>query len=167
MAEASNTLPDQGAVHFHGDHIGTACTVVHPNTDREAELARRREYEAKWSANCAEDCMERSECEDVGIIGHSQCGWCEQHDAPRHHCGADCIRWPAPEPTHSDPHLFLAKNAQGADVLWWGEGPDDRRCQELDLSSLRRGNRDAEKAVWEAVMGSCLVEDCTDWTPDA
>jgi len=67
----------------------------------------------------------------------------------------------------TEPHLFLAKNAQGADALWWGTGPDDRHCQELDLSSLRRGNRDAEKAVWEAVMGSYLVEDCTDWTPDA
>jgi hypothetical protein len=65
----------------------------------------------------------------------------------------------------TDPHLFLAKNAQGHDALWWGTDVDDRHCQELDLSSLRRGNRDAEKAVWEAVMGSFMVEDCTDWEP--
>lgn len=63
-------------------------------------------------------------------------------------------------------HLFLAKNPEGHDVLWWGTGPDDEHCEEVDLSSLRWGSRDGEKAVWEAVMGSCMVEDCTDWRPE-
>ncbi len=69
---------------------------------------------------------------------------------------------------NEESHLFLAKNPQGKDVLWWGTGPDDNHCEELDLSSLRRGSAAGRKAVWEAVMGSYMVEDCTDWVaPDA
>ena len=69
--------------------------------------------------------------------------------------------------SEQEAHLFLAKNAQGHDTLWWGTGPDDRHCEELDLSSLRRGSVAGRKAVWEAVMGSYMVEDCTDWDQSA
>ena len=36
---------------------------------------------------CAPDCQERAECPTVGAPGHMQCGWCEEHRMPYHHCG--------------------------------------------------------------------------------
>lgn len=35
---------------------------------------------------CAPDCDARTACTQPGI-GHSQCGWCRNHNQPRHHCG--------------------------------------------------------------------------------
>lgn len=39
------------------------------------------------SEDCAPDCGERARCVVVGTVGHWQCGWCDAHDMPRHHCG--------------------------------------------------------------------------------
>ena len=36
---------------------------------------------------CDPDCQERTECDTVGEPGHYQCGVCEIHKQPRHHCG--------------------------------------------------------------------------------
>jgi hypothetical protein len=34
-----------------------------------------------------DDDLERCNCDLVGEIGHSQCGWCNKHDKPRFLCG--------------------------------------------------------------------------------
>jgi hypothetical protein len=60
----------------------------------------------------------------------------------------------------TDPHLFLAENGTGHHVLFWGEGPDDRHCVELDLA-LERMPIAPRKALWDVILGSHLVEDCT------
>lgn len=39
--------------------------------------------------DCAEDCLERAECDKGGRPGHDFCGYCETHAQPKHHCG-DC-----------------------------------------------------------------------------
>lgn len=36
--------------------------------------------------DCAPDCRERIECEQVGEVGHGQCGWCFDHGKARHIC---------------------------------------------------------------------------------
>lgn len=36
---------------------------------------------------CAPDCEERTLCVVVGRPGHWQCGWCDDHNESRHHCG--------------------------------------------------------------------------------
>lgn len=36
---------------------------------------------------CAPDCDERDTCEQAGEIGHQQCGHCQLHNVPVHHCG--------------------------------------------------------------------------------
>lgn len=36
--------------------------------------------------DCAPDCQERAECPNAGSKLHLQCGYCEIHDAPSHHC---------------------------------------------------------------------------------
>jgi hypothetical protein len=38
---------------------------------------------------CAPDCAERTGCTVIGGLGHFQCGYCQDHQKPRHHCG--CI----------------------------------------------------------------------------
>lgn len=35
---------------------------------------------------CAPDCAERMTCDRGGEVGHSQCGWCAEHEKPLHKC---------------------------------------------------------------------------------
>lgn len=37
------------------------------------------------------DDLERVNCPDAGKVGHYFCGWCEQCDKPRWHCGHTLI----------------------------------------------------------------------------
>jgi len=45
------------------------------------------EFEKKTGYKPENDDLDRVNCEDVGKIGHQQCGWCEKHDKPRFECG--------------------------------------------------------------------------------
>ena len=54
-------------------------------------LARTHEQNAQEVTvtvdDCAPDCDERTNCPTVGGPGHMQCGRCDLHGQPRHHCG--------------------------------------------------------------------------------
>ena len=58
------------------------------------------------------------------------------------------------------PHLFIAKDAWDETSLWFGTGPDDRRCELVDLGGHGGAHLTAlRKALWEALAASPLVED--------
>jgi hypothetical protein len=60
-------------------------------------LFRAEELEAAGLPNydepqCAPDCAERDTCSRAGIeFGHSQCGHCDEHNMPLHHCPYSCL----------------------------------------------------------------------------
>lgn len=46
-----------------------------------------KEYKDKFGHEPIQDDLERVNCKDIGIVGHSQCGVCEKHNKPRFACG--------------------------------------------------------------------------------
>ena len=47
----------------------------------------KEEFKEKTGEWAVGDDLERVNCKEVGKFGHSQCGWCEEHDKPRFSCG--------------------------------------------------------------------------------
>jgi len=48
-------------------------------------------FKEKTGHNPVDDDLERCNCNLVGAVGHSYCGWCDKHDLPRFVCGCDCF----------------------------------------------------------------------------
>lgn len=59
------------------------ATLTRELAEARAEIARLEHAAAYY---CAPDCHERAVCSEPGAT-HTQCGTCQAHDAPRHHCG--------------------------------------------------------------------------------
>lgn len=45
------------------------------------------QYIKKTGCIPIDDDLDRVNCNDWGLVGHSQCGWCGYCDAPRFQCG--------------------------------------------------------------------------------
>lgn len=50
------------------------------------------QYEKHYGHPPTDDDLERVNCKTVGRVLHSQCGWCDKHNAPRFACGCLVLR---------------------------------------------------------------------------
>lgn len=47
----------------------------------------KEEYKKLFGSEPIQDDLDRVNCQEVGKIGHFQCGICSEHDKPRFQCG--------------------------------------------------------------------------------
>lgn len=57
---------------------------------RSRSIITAEKFEAKVGHKPEQDDLERSNCDRVGSVGHSMCGWCDEHEKPRFMCG--CLK---------------------------------------------------------------------------
>lgn len=50
-----------------------------------------QEYTQKYGLQPINDDLDRVNCNEVGEVGHSQCGECPEHHKPRFMCGFGCL----------------------------------------------------------------------------
>ncbi len=64
------------------------------------------EFERMTGHAPTNDDLDRVNCQEVGTVGHSQCGVCDSHGKPRFECGCTATRAPAIAPKPAVSFIF-------------------------------------------------------------